>query len=110
MHPGERPTVWKKKPDNGLAHLNQDPEELTYVNDLTASLLRSSSLWGCPHPFSLGVHLCIASVSTKQTVSLCALPLVVLSLIINFALTFTVSASGINIFSTGGKDPGKNSF
>ena len=75
--------VWKKKADNGLK-VNQDPEELTYVNDLPASLLRSSSLWGCPHPFSLGVHLCIASVSTKQTVSLCALPLVVLSLIINF--------------------------
>ena len=101
--------VWKKKPDNGLK-VNQDPEELTYVNDLTASLLRSSSLWGCPHPFSLGVHLCIASVSTKQTVSLCALLLIVLSLIINFALTFTVSASGIIVFFTGGKDPGKNSF
>ena len=33
--------VWKKKPDNWLK-INKDLEELTYINDLTSSLLFSS--------------------------------------------------------------------
>ena len=33
-----------------------------------------------------------------------------MSLITNFVPAFTVSASVINAFFTGGKDPGKNSF
>ena len=68
--------VWRKKPDN-WPEMNRDPEELPHISDLTASLLGSSSLWGRSHPSSPGVHLCLASVLTKQTVSLCALPLVV---------------------------------
>ena len=35
---------------------------------------------GHPHLFSPGVHLFLTSVLTKQTISLCALPLVVLCL------------------------------
>ena len=50
--------VWKKKPDNWLK-VNKDPEELTYINDLTSSLLRSSSLGGHTHTLSLWV--CIIS-------------------------------------------------
>ena len=54
------------------------------------------------------MDLCFASISTKQIVSLCALPhVVVLCLIINFVPAFTVSASTINAFFTGGKDQGK---
>ena len=68
--------VRRKKPDN-WPEVNRDPEELPYMHDLTAPLLRSSSLGGRPHPSSPGVHLCLATVLTKQTVSLCALPLVV---------------------------------
>ena len=71
--------MWKKKPENWLK-VNKDPEELPYINDLIASLLSSSSLGGQSHLFSVGVHLVLASVLTKQTISLCALPLVVLRL------------------------------
>ena len=57
---------------------DKDPEELPYINDLATFLLCSSSQGEGSHPFSLGVHLCLASVLTKQTVSLYALPLVVM--------------------------------
>ena len=95
----------------------KDPEELTYINDLTASSLCSSSLRGHPHLFfSLGVHLFLASVSTKQFLLLlfqlsssptccCAM-----SLLINFVSAFTVSAAAINAFFSEGKDSGKNNF
>ena len=54
------------------------------------------------------MDLCLASISTKQIVSLCALPrVVVLCLIINFVPAFTVSASMINAFFTGAKIQGK---
>ena len=152
MHVGEGPRVgqvWKKKPDNRLK-VNKDSEELSYINDLTASyctpphwgvfpcwltwLTNPPAMWetwvwslgsedplekgkathssilglensmdcivhgvaksqtrlsgfhfhfhyaGHPYPFSPGVHLFLASVLTKQTISLCALPLVVLCL------------------------------
>ena len=62
--------VWGKKPE-------KDPEELPYINDLMGSLWDSSSLGWELHPFFPGVHLCLASTSTKQTNSLCALPLAV---------------------------------
>ena len=68
--------VWEKKPDN-WPKVNKGPEEVPYINDLPASLLSSSSLGGMLHPFSWCEHLCLASVLPKQTVSLCALPLVV---------------------------------
>ena len=86
-------------------------KELSCINDLTASLL-PFSLRGLPAPFlSKCVHLCLAPLLTEQTVSLCALPLVVmLSLIINFVPAFIVSVSVINAFFTEGKDPGINSF
>ena len=64
---GKRNQIIGLEEDNNL-------EELTYINDLTASLLCSL---GGPHIFSLGVNLCLASVSTKETVSLCAGPLVI---------------------------------
>ena len=64
-----------------------------------------------PHTFSRDVHLCLASILTKETVSLYALPLaVVLALIINSVPTFTVFASLRKVFFTGGKNPVKNSF
>ena len=75
-HIGEGPRagqVRKKKPDN-WPKVNKDPEELPYINDLTASLLSSSSIGRTPTPSSPGVHLCLASVLTKQTASRCALP------------------------------------
>ena len=64
---------------------------------------------GHPHPFSPGVHLCLASFSSKQTVSLCALPHVccAMSLIINSVLAFTVFASMIHAFFTRSKSQGK---
>ena len=56
---------------------DKDLEELPYVNNLTASFLCSSSLRRVPMSFSPGVYLCFSS---SVTVSLCALPLVVLCL------------------------------
>ena len=90
---------------------DKDLEELTYKNDLTTSFLCSSSLGGRPQPFFLGVHFCLASILTKQTISLCspthsyALPL-----IINAVPEFSIYASMINALFTTGKYPGKNSF
>ena len=78
-HVGEGPRagqVWKKKPDN-WPEVNKDLEELPYINDLTDSLLCSSSLGGDAHILSSpGVYFCLASALKRQTVSLCALPLV----------------------------------
>ena len=79
VHVGEGPEadqVWKKKPDN-WPKVNKEPAELTYIDDFTASLLPSSSLGRTPTPLLSSGHLCPASVLSKQTVSLCALPLVV---------------------------------
>ena len=57
------------------------------------------------------MHLCVASILTKQTISLCDLPLIVeLVLMANLVPAFTVFASIINTFFTGDKDPGKNTF
>ena len=57
------------------------------------------------------MHLCVASILTKQTISLCDLPLIVeLVLMANLVPAFTVFASIINAFFTGDKDPGKNTF
>ena len=101
--------VWKKESDIGLK-VNKDLEELTYVNNLTASLPHSSSLRGTPTP-SLGVHLCLASVLTEQTTSVCSPhTCCALSLTINFVPAFVVSASVINAFFTEAKEPGKNSL
>ena len=47
-----------------------DPEELTYINDLSASLqMLFLTKGGCPRPFFLGVYLCLASVLTKLFLS-----------------------------------------
>ena len=80
---------------------NKNQEELTYISDLTTSLLHY------PHLFSRGVHLCLASVLTNcfslgSPTCCCAM-----SLGINFVPAFTVFASMINAFFTGEKDPGK---
>ena len=104
-HPREGPRVsqvWKKKPDNWLK-INRDPEELTYRNDLTTSFLLTK---GDAHTFSLGVNLCLASFLTKQF--LCVLSHLLLSYFFyhKTAPAFTVSASMINAFFTGGKDTG----
>ena len=105
----------KRKQIIGLKK-EKDPEELTYINGLTPSSLCSSSLRGHPHLFSLGVHLFLAYISTKQFLLLlfqlsssptccCAM-----SLLINFVCAFTVSAASINAFFSEGKDSGKNNF
>ena len=68
VYPGEGPSVgqvWEKNQIIGLKE-DKDTEEWIYINDLTISLLSSSSLGRCPHPFYLDVHLCLASVSSKQ--------------------------------------------
>ena len=66
---------------------------------------------GDTHTPSLQVHLCLASILTKQTVSLCAPPTssYAMSLIINFIPGFkkTVFVSMINASFTGDKDAGK---
>ena len=59
MDVGDRPRaghVWEKKPDN-WPKVTKDWKELPHVNDLTTSLLGSSPLGGCPHPFSPCVYL-----------------------------------------------------
>ena len=63
-----------KKSDN-WSKVSKDPEELPYMKDLTASLPCSGLLGR--NPFSPGMHLCLR---LNETVSLCALPLVVLCL------------------------------
>lgn len=45
----DRPGVVKET--RLLAKVSTDPDELTYINDLTASLPRSSLLGGLPTPF-----------------------------------------------------------
>ena len=55
--------VWKKKPNN-WPKANEDLEELPYMNDLTASLLWSSSLGGLPTLFLSGyIYLSALSLS-----------------------------------------------
>ena len=73
--------VWKMKPTIDQKE-DKDPEEWSCINLLTISLLHSSSHGGGrgrghPHPFSLCVHLCLASILTKQTVFLQSILLVV---------------------------------
>lgn len=66
----------EKEPDT-WPEGRQRLEELTYINDLTASWLHSSSLREMSTPFlSRCVFLCLVSILTKQTISLCALSLV----------------------------------
>ena len=49
--------MWEENPDN-WPEVSKDPEELPCINDLTASLLHSSSLGKMPTPFlSWGVFL-----------------------------------------------------
>ena len=55
-------------------------EGLPYINDFATSLLCSSLFRGGSQHSSLDVYFCLDSVLTKQTVSLCALPLTVLCL------------------------------
>ena len=83
---------------------DKDPEELPYINDLTASLPCSSSLGGV-HTLPLWLCVCLASVSGCSPSCSCAV-----SLITNFVPAFTVSATMINEFFTGGKDSGTINF
>ena len=56
---------WIKRPNNWLK-VNKDQGELTHIDHLTASLLCSFSLGGCPHHLSPAVHLCLASILAKK--------------------------------------------
>ena len=105
--------IWKKKPDT-WPEGRQRLEKLTYVNDLTASLLHSSSLREID-VHTLSLQVCIfalfPSQLNKQFLSICSPTCYyAVSLIINCVPAFTVSTSVINAFFTGDKDPGKNSF
>ena len=101
---GKRSQIIGLKEDKG-------PEELTCINNLTASLRCSSSLlrvWrGHPCPFSPGVHLCLASVLTN-CVSMCSPTCCsAVSLEINFVPAFTVLPLLDTHFSMGAKIQGK---
>ena len=89
---------------------DKDPQELTYKNDLTASLLCSSSLAGMPIPFLSGCASLPCFCINKLFFYVLSHLLCALSLIINLVSAFTVSASMIDAFFAGSKDPGKNSF
>ena len=101
VHPEEGPRmglVWKKKADY-WPEGRQRPRltDLYEWHNLlfTAVLLPR----GETHSFFLGVRLCLTSVLSKQTVSLCTLPLAAaVSLIENFVPSFTASTSVINDF------------
>ena len=72
--------VWKKEPDN-WAEGRQRPRRTDlykWFNCLFIELLLLAR--GMPIPFLSGVHLCLASILTEQTISLYALPLVVINL------------------------------
>ena len=63
-----------------LTEPKQRLEVLPYRNDFIPSWMCSASSGGCSNHSSLGVCFYLASVLTKQTVSLCAFPLAVLCL------------------------------
>ena len=70
MYVGKGPRagqVWKTIPDN-WPRVNKDPNELSYINDLTSSLLCSSSLRGTPAPLLSWCVLLPCSVLTTQIV------------------------------------------
>ena len=98
--------VWKKKPGN-WPKVNKDLEELSYINDLTASLLHSSLLGGRPHPFSPGVYLCLPSALNK--LFLCVLSHLLCCVSNNKPRTCFYSFCLLETFllSNGGKSQGK---
>ena len=66
-------------------------------------------LGGGPHSFSPGVCLCLASVLTEQTSSVCSLTCCAESLIIHFVPIFYLKqffSSFRNVFFNGGKSQG----
>lgn len=107
MDVGDSPRAghaWEKKPDN-WSKVTKDWKELPRVNDLTTSFLGSSSRQDA-HILSLPVCISgLASVLTKQTITLPAFPLLV-SLIINCVSVFIVFASLRNAVFSGGKSQG----
>ena len=89
---------------------DKDLKEVIYKNDLTTSSLCSSSLVGMPIPFLSGCASLPCFCINKLFFYMLSHLLCALSLIINFVSAFIVSASMIDAFFAGGKDPGKNSF
>ena len=93
--------MWRKKPENWLK-VNKDGEERLYINDFGGSFLSSFLLMGTPTLFLI-MHLCLASILTKQIdkLFLCVPPptcCYAVPLIINFVPAFTVLAFMINVF------------
>ena len=74
---GSVPVQVRSEKRNQITGLKEDtePEELPHVNDLTPSVVFLLAR-GDVHTLPLWVCICLASVSAKQPVSLCALPLV----------------------------------
>ena len=64
---GKKPENWRK--------VNKDGEERPYINDFSGSFLSSFLLMGTPTLFLI-MHLCLASILTKQIdkLFLCVLP------------------------------------
>ena len=101
--------VWKKNQIIGLKE-DKDQEELTYINDnclfsvlLLTGGMPTSFLFKCaslPCFYLNKPFLCILSPTCCYA----------MYLIINLVPAFTSSASMINVFFTGGRDPGKLSF
>ena len=95
MYVGKGPRadqVWKKTPDN-WPRVNKNPKELSHINDLTSSLLCSSSLPGHSHPF-ISALLCL---NYTNCVSVCSPTCYVVSLMTDFV--FTVFATLRNAVS-----------
>ena len=97
--------VWKKKPDNWPEGRKKPGRNDLYKWQLP--LYCAPPHWGTPHPFFSSVHLCLASILINRfSPTYCY----AMYLIINLVPAFTFSASMINVFFTGGRDPGKLSF
>ena len=84
---------------------DKDPEELPYINDLTASLPCSSSRGGCSHPSSLAVRLPCFCLWVLSLLFLCC---VSDNKLCTCIYSFCLCDKGT--FFTGDKYPGENNF
>ena len=116
LNPVECPRVshvWERQPDNWVEG-RQRPRR-TALNDcykwLNCLLTVLPLTWkgGHPHPFS-ALLLSFFFILTNHFSMCFPTCCYAGSLIINFIPEFTVSASMVKPFFTGGKDPGKNNF
>ena len=105
--------MWRKKADNWLK-VNKDGEERPCINDLSGSFLSSFLLMRTPALF-LVMHLCLASILTKQIdrLFLCVLPHLLLCCASNNKLCTCLYSCGFHdkcIFSLVAKIQGKIAY